>query len=92
MALLPSSKEARKHLTAENIKITDDVKTNIAGKKSMSKKRRPIQVDADVLQKFHGVAYAMDIPMYEVARLAIAALQHTLTEAELERYDVKLKK
>lgn len=92
MALLPSNKNDRKHLKADSIKFEDDVHTNIAKKMPDSRKRRPVQVDPQVLQQIRSISYAKDMPMYDVVAHAISAYIKTLSTEERKLYDIKLVK
>lgn len=89
MALLPQMNQLnnRKQLTAQNIKIKNDIKTNIGSKKYLAKERKPVQVDPPTLEMIRNIAYAKDMTMYEVVQTAIEAYLNTLSDDEKRLYN-----
>lgn len=89
MALLPQADQLnnRKQLAAKDIKIKNDIKSNIGEKKYLSKERKPIQVNPPTLEMIRNIAYAKDMKMYEVVQTAMEAYLNTLSKDERKLYD-----
>lgn len=90
MALLKKDREHSEIIKAKDISIDDDVNvTYDEAKKYKAKDRRPVQVDPPVLKMISRIAYAKDMPMYEVVRLAVEAYVKQLPDIEKTIYNRK---
>lgn len=93
MALLNNNhkeKNEKKPIKASEIVIKDDVSIKYTEKpKYSAKERKPVQVDPPVLKMISCIAYAKDIPMYEVVRLAVESYLKELPESERLIYERK---
>lgn len=94
MALLNNNhkeKDKKKPIKANDIVIKDDVSIKYSEKSKYSaKERKPVQIDPPVLKMIGCIAYAKDIPMYEVVRLAVESYLKELPESERSIYERKI--
>lgn len=90
MALLKKNNRPTDVIKAKDITIDDDIDIKYDEKKVYkAKDRRPVQVDPPVLKMIGRIAYAKDMPMYEVVRLAVEAYAKQLPDIEKTIYNRK---
>lgn len=85
-------KKNEKEIKATDIKIKDDVTIDYGERVYSSKDRKPVQVDPPVLKAISSLAYAKDMPRYQVVKEAVNLLIKDLPDNEKRLFDMKQNK